>query len=198
MAKRFVQYRLKGEVLEKAKRMCGRKFEDRECPEFEKVKRNLERIEKVKERLKEYIGKTESFPFKEGQIITHPRTKIQTRILKKYKDLLDNEKVLTELIEKHIKAKINDSKIREWRRFVRKWGRKNLANILKNPDLILYDRKRRAIVYTKKVSFKNIWRMAGVVVGFQNRHYIFTIEPMPLALTDRYVVIYDKEKDGVL
>ena len=81
---------------------------------------------------------------------------------------------------------------------MRKWGRKNLANILKNPDLILYDRKRRAIVYTKKVSFKNIWRMAGVVVGFQNRHYIFTIEPMPLALTDRYVVIYDKEKDGVL
>ena len=36
--------------------MCGEDFENWECPEFEEVKKSLERVGKIREKLKKYIG----------------------------------------------------------------------------------------------------------------------------------------------
>jgi len=198
MAKRVVKYGLKEEVLEKAKRMCGKNFEDWECPEFEEIKRNLARIEKIREKLKKYIGEEEIFPFKEGQTIFHPRKGVRTRILRKYKDLLGNDRVLTDFTEKHIRERINAPKVREWRKFARKEGRRLLAVILKKPDFILYDREGRAIVYARKIQYSGKYRMAGVVVGMESKHYIFTVEPMVFPPSQRYDIIYDRKEDGEL
>ena len=184
--------------MEKAKRMCGEDFENWECPEFEEVKKSLERVEKIREKLKKYIGEEETFPFKEGQIIIHPRVGVQVRIVRKYKDLLGNDRVLTDLTEKHIRERINAPKTREWRKFVRKEGRRLLAVILKKPDLILYDKKEKAIVYAKKIQYGGKPRMAGVVVGAESKHYIFTVEPMVFPPSQRYDIIYDREEDGEL
>ena len=112
MARRVVKYGLKDEVLEKAKRMCGNNFEDCGCPEFEEIKGKLEKLEKTKVRIRKYLGEKGKFPLKEGEEVVHPGTGILTKILKKYKDLLDNERILTELTETHIKRNINDPKVR--------------------------------------------------------------------------------------
>ncbi len=53
MAKRIVKYRLKDEVLEKAKGMCVKNFEDEWCEEYEEVKDLLSKVEKVEAKKKQ-------------------------------------------------------------------------------------------------------------------------------------------------
>jgi len=195
MARRVVKYGLKDEVLEKARKMCKKDFEDQECPEFEEIKEKLEKIEKAREKLREYIGEKETFPFAEGEVIVHPTHGVQTRILKKYIDLMNNERVLTELTDKHIKRRIKSPKTREWRRFVRKEGRRLIATILKSPDFVLYDSEENAVIYARKITYKGKVRMAGVVVGFENKFYIFTVKPMTYPPSARYDIIYQKEEE---
>ena len=67
-----------------------------------------------------------------------------------------------------------------------------MAAILKKPDLILYDKKEKAIVYAKKIQYGRKPRMAGAVVGAESKHYIFTVEPMVFPPSQRYDIIYDR------
>jgi hypothetical protein len=66
MVKRVVKYRLKREVLEKAKRMCGKNFEDGWCEEYEEVKDLLSKVEKVEAKKKQieeaFRKRLEEFP----------------------------------------------------------------------------------------------------------------------------------------
>jgi SPP1 gp7 family putative phage head morphogenesis protein len=196
MAKRVVKYGLKEEVLEKAKRMCGKDFEDGECPEFEEVRK---KIEKLKD-LESYIGKGERISVSEGDIISHPITGDPTEVAKKYKDILDNEKVLTKLAREHILYEITKEE-RPWRKEVRTWGLRNIHNVLRDPDMVLFDQKKQAILYCKKrkVGDKNC--IAAVVVGAENKHYIYTVKPAPYPpsglKSGRYVIIYCKEEESL-
>ena len=61
IVKRIVKYGLKDEILEKAKRMCGKNFEDWECPEFEEFKERLEKLEKAYKKLEKYMFKSHLF-----------------------------------------------------------------------------------------------------------------------------------------
>lgn len=55
MARRIVEYGAKDEVLEKAKKLCQKNFAD-ECPEWEEVKRLIEKYNRRREVLKKLIG----------------------------------------------------------------------------------------------------------------------------------------------
>ena len=195
MTKRVIKYGLKDEVLEKAKRMCGKNFEDWECPEFEEVKERLERLEKAYKKLEKYIGREEKVSVSEGDKILHPISKVPTEVVKKYKDILDNERVLTKLAKEHILHEINEEK-RSWRKEVRAWGLRNIHNILRNPDVVFFDQKNQAILYCKKRKVGNKDRIAAVVVGAENKHYIFTVKPAPYPpaglKSGRYVIIYSR------
>ena len=65
MAKRIVKYGQKDEVLEKAKRMCGKNFEDEWCEEYREVERYLREAEEILERQqraeKEFLKLLEEF-----------------------------------------------------------------------------------------------------------------------------------------
>ncbi|GEM_PF-2986806 len=195
MARRVVKYGLKDEVLEKAKRMCGKNFEDWECPEFEEVKGKLEELERTYKELEKYIGRGEEVPVSEGDNVLHPITKIPSEVVRKYKDILGNERVLTKLVREHIMHRISREK-RLWRKEVRTWGFRNIHNILRNPDVVFFDREEKSILYCKRRKVGNRICIAAVVIGAENRHYIYTVEPAPYPpaglKSGRYVSIYSK------
>ncbi|WP_456437201.1 phage head morphogenesis protein, partial [Desulfurobacterium sp.] len=92
MAKRIIEYGLKDEVLEKAKRMCGKNFEDWECPEFEEVKKILNTYGESWETLRRVLGENRKAPVKVGDIVPAGfRGWGETKVIKIYKDLLGNE-----------------------------------------------------------------------------------------------------------
>jgi len=66
MAKRIVKYGLKSEVLERAKRMCGKEFKDEWCEEYKEVKDLLSRVERVEEKKRQieeaFRKKLDKFP----------------------------------------------------------------------------------------------------------------------------------------
>ena len=66
MAKRIIKYGLKDDVMERAKRMCGKNFEDNWCEEYEEVKdlfSKIEGLEEKKHRIEEnFRKKLEKFP----------------------------------------------------------------------------------------------------------------------------------------
>lgn len=197
-ARRIVKYGLKDEVLEKAKGMCGKNFEDWECPEFEEVKRKLEKLEKVYKKLENYIGRGEEVPVSEGDSILHPIAKISTKVVKKYKDILGNEKVLTKFTKEHILHEISIEE-RSWRKEVRAWGLRNIHNILRSPDIVFFDQEKQAILYCKKRKVGNKNCIAAVVVGAENKHYIYTVKPAPYPpaglKSGRYVIIYSRKEE---
>ena len=85
------------------------------------------------------------------------------------------------------------------RKEVRAWGLHNIRNILRNPDIVFFDQKNQAILYCKKRKVGNKDRIAAVVVGTENKHYIFTVKPAPYPpaglKSGRYVIIYSKEEE---
>ncbi len=60
MAKRAVNYRIHGEILEKAKRLCQNNFAD-ECPEWEEVKELIEKWKLQQEIEERFLKRLESF-----------------------------------------------------------------------------------------------------------------------------------------
>ena len=121
-------------------------------------------------------------------------------MIKKYKDLLGNEKVLTKLEKEHIVHEINKEE-RSWRKEIRAWGLRNIHNILRNPDMVFFDKRKQAILYCKKQKVGNKIRIAAVIVGAKNKYYIYTVNPAPYPpaglKSGRYVIIYSKEEESL-
>ncbi len=149
-------------------------------------------------KLESYIGREEKVFIGEGDSILHPVTKISTKVVRKYRDILGNEKVLTKFTEEHILHEISIEE-RSWRKEVRAWGLRNIHNILRNPDIVFFDQEKQAILYCKKRKVGNKNCIAAVVVGAENKHYIYTVNPAPYPPTGlksgRYVIIYSKEEE---
>jgi len=90
---------------------------------------------------------------------------------------------------------------RSWRKEVRIWGFRNIHNILRNPDVLFFDQQEESILYCKKQKVGKRVCIAAVVIGAENRHYIYTVKPAPYPPTGlksgRYVTIYSKEEELV-
>lgn len=149
------------------------------------------------EGLVKYLGSDEKVPFNEGDEVLHPNGKIFTKVLKKYKDALRNDKILTEYTRNHVLRRIEREE-RLWRKEVRRWGLENIHNILSSPDLILFDLKGDAILYCKKRKTDDKERVAAVVVDAKERYFIYTVMSLPYPpeglKTGRYVIIYSVEE----
>ena len=92
MAKRVVKYGLKEEVLEKAKKMCGKNFEDWDCPEFEEVKRILNAYGEGWETLKRVLGENRKAPVRLGELVPiYEGAEKLSPVFKIYRDILNNE-----------------------------------------------------------------------------------------------------------
>ena len=137
-------------------------------------------------KLGERLGISSKSVFREGSLIKRPLREEYTKVVKLVRDLLGNERVLTEFTIEHVitKAKVE----RTWRKQLREYGLENLGKILSSPDAVLLDTKREAYIYAKR--YRN--RYIGVVVGEENPHYIYTIEPIADIKKDRYIVLYEK------
>jgi hypothetical protein len=149
--------------------------------------------------MKSYIGRDEKVFIDLGDEVLHPFAGIPTKVVKKYRDILNNEKILTKFAKEHILFKISKEK-RSWRKELRTWGLRNIHNILRAPDLVLFDQEERAILYCKKRRVGNKVCIAAVVVGAENKHYIYTVKPAPYPpaglKSGRYIVIYSREEES--
>ena len=178
--------------------MCGKIFGVGDCPEFEEFIRKLEKLEKAYKKLENYLGRGEEVPVSEGDDILHPIAKIPTQVVRKYKDILGNEKVLTKFTKEHILHEISIEE-RSWRKEVRAWGLRNIHNILRSPDIVFFDQEKQAILYCRKRKVGDKNHIAAVVVGAENKYYIYTVKPAPYPpaglKSGRYVIIYNKEEE---
>jgi len=81
---------------------------------------------------------------------------------------------------------------KSWERETREWGLKNLKEIVANPEKVVIDTRRKAIIYLKE--FKG--NFAGVVVGQETQNYIYTVQPMKAKLNPkRYIVLYERKTE---
>ena len=142
-------------------------------------------------KLGERLGIGSKSIFREGDLIKHPIREEYTKVVKVIKDLLGNERILTEVYQKKIEAPILPKK-RVWQIPYRKWGAENLEKILQNPDVILQD-KEGAYLYGKW--YKK--QLVVVAVG-SDSFFIYTVYPLENAnkilegKLERYIIIYKR------
>ncbi len=157
---------------------------------FEKVELEDPGVKFYPEELTQRLGRGRKLFIKEGDLVLEqigraPSLSIKSRILKKYTDLLGNEIYLTSFRRSHIlgdlvKRKLRNLYVKELRK---------LGSILKDPDVILFDRLEGAWIYGKRR--KEWW--CFVVVGDKDRK-VFTmiIRSSIFKRKDRYEVLYVK------
>ncbi len=135
------------------------------------------------------LGKNRKAGVKVGEEVYHPTYGLKTKIVAVYEDLLGNERVLTEYAKKHVEDRVRQER-NKWRREARTWGFRNIRQILKSPQLIVYDSLRGAFIFLRR--YKGRW--AGIVVGEENQQYIYTVQPMSDNLNPRrYITLYERE-----
>ncbi len=191
MAKRIVKYRLKDEVLEKAKGMCGKNFEDWECPEFEEVKRILDTYGEGRETLRRVLGENRRAPVKIGDIVPAGISGWgKTKVVKIYKDLLRNEIWITEFNLDHIGVKKKRLLSPATLKLI-------LPYLFKNPDIIIYDMlKDGAIHYGKIKQVKDKELYVFAVVGHQSLRFLTIVDKKQLydKIKDRYWILWRKNE----
>ena len=164
MAKRIVKYGLRDEVLKKAKELCRKNFTD-ECPEWEEVKRLIEKYNKRREILKKLIGEKRTpkaklidgriAEVKKGQVIelfVHERTQkwVRSKVAEVFEDELGNKYYLTDYHLRHI------TQGKRWKKFIQagidskakllSWMRK----IIREPQVIVYDVRENAVYFGRE------------------------------------------------
>ena len=193
MAKRIVKYGLKDEVLERAKKMCGKNFEDWECPEFEEVKKILSTYEKGLEALRKIIGENRKSPVKLGELVPiYEGAEELSPVFKIYRDILNNEIWVTKwTYETHIGQGLTP----EAQRLIRS----RIPIILKNPHWILYDKLRgggivyareftKAIPPNRRIYFCAVGHQSLKLYTAKNKQEFFQ------QVGERYILIYGSVK----
>ncbi len=189
MAKRVVKYGLKDEVLERARRMCSKNFEDWECPEFEKVERILNTYGKGLEALRKIVGENRKSPVKLGELVPiYEGTEELSPVFKIYRDILNNEIWVTKwTYEMHVGQGLTP----EAQRLIRE----RIPIILKNPHWILYDKLRgggiiyarefsKAIPPNRKIYFCAVGHQSLKLYTAKNKQEFFQ------QVGERYILIY--------
>ncbi len=177
MARRIVEYGAKDEVLEKAKKLCQKNFAD-ECPEWEEVKRLIEKYNRRREVLKKLIGEERTpkvrlidgriADVKKGQVMelfVHERTQkwVRSKVVEVFEDELGNKYYLTDYHLRHI------TQGKRWKKFVQvgidskakllSWIRK----IIREPQVIVYDVRENAVYFGREKDNKIvILSLAGI------------------------------------
>ena len=140
------------------------------------------------------LGVNQKAGVKVGDEVEHPLHGIKTKVVVVYKDLLGNERVLTEHARRHIGRKADSPKREAWERKLRKYGLERVESILRDPDFILEDQHREAILYVSKADTEEGIKNVAVVIGKANQHYIYTIQPMDdISVGERYIVLYERK-----
>ena len=188
MAKRIIKYGLKEGVLEKAKRMCEKNFEDWECPEFEEVKRILNTYGESWETLRRVLGENRKAPVKVGDMVPAGISGWgETKVVKVYKDLLKNEIWVSEFNLKHIE-------VAKRRLLSPATVKIILPNLFKNPDIVIYDKEKEGAVHYGKVKSSELY--VFVVVGLQSLRFLTVIDKKQLydKIKDRYWILWRKDE----
>jgi hypothetical protein len=184
---------LKDEVLEKAKRMCGKNFEDWECQKFEEVKKILNAYGESWETLKRVLGENRKAPVKVGDIVPAGISGWgKAKVVKIYKDLLGNEIWVTDFNLEHIEVKKKRLLSPATIKLI-------LPHLFANPDIVIYDRgKGGAIHYgrIKRVKDKEFFVFA--VVGHQSLRFLTVIDKNQLydKIEDRYWILWRKNENS--
>ncbi len=164
MAKRIVKYGLRDEVLKKAKELCRKNFTD-ECPEWEEVKRLIEKYNKRREILKKLIGEKRTpkakliddriTEVKKGQVIelfVHERTQkwVRSKVAEVFEDELGNKYYLSEFhLRRHL-LRDNLNKLKKAGITTEKAVVFFIRKTIKEPQVIIHDTEENAILFGRK------------------------------------------------
>ena len=170
--------------------MCGKNFEDWECPEFEEVKKILNTYRESWETLRRVLGENRKAPVKVGDIVPAGfRGWGETKVIKIYKDLLGNEIWATRFtLEVHLEEELVLISPATARRI--------LPSIFQNPDIVIYDRKSGGSIHygkAKPVGEKTLFLFA--VVGHQSLRFFTIIDRDKIypKIGDRYWILWEKK-----
>ncbi|GAB6066003.1 hypothetical protein JCM9492_10950 [Aquifex pyrophilus] len=158
---------------------------DRE--EWREIKRAL--TDRKLRKLGEILGIGARSIYREGHLVKHPLREEYQKVVAIYRDLLGNERVLTEFYQRKMESPILPKR-KTWQIPYREWGAKNLEKLLRDPDVILSDREE-AYLYGK-------WHKGQLVVAVvgSDSFIIYTVYPLENAKeilegkSERYRVIY--------
>jgi len=140
------------------------------------------------------LGVNQKAGVKVGEEIEHPIYGFKTRVVAIYKDLLGNERILTEHAKKHVERKARVKVKKSIEVELRIVGLRSIRDIVSNPDIVIKDTHQSAIIYIRKITLKDKDYNVCVVVGLENQHYIYTVQPMSGHLkVDRYIKLYERE-----
>ncbi len=164
MARRVVKYGLKDEVLEKAKKLCQNNFAD-ECPEWEEVKRLIEKHYQRREVIKKLVGEGKIpkvrlidgrvAEVKKGQVVelfVHDKTQkwIRSKVIEVFEDELGNKYYLSEFhLRKHL-LKDNLGKLEKANLTTERQVISFMRKAIKRPQVIVYDTLKNAILFGRK------------------------------------------------
>ncbi len=152
-----------------------------------KTREEMKEWEKKAELIK-VLGENQKAGVKVGDEIEHPLYGIKTKVVAVYKDLLGNERVLTEHAKQHVEDEAKRDK-KKWQRETRTWGLERIGEILESPQRVVYDNKRDAFILLRR--HRNRW--AGVVIGKEHPQYIYTVQPMSGKFNPkRYITLYER------
>ena len=164
MARRVVKYGLKDEVLEKAKKLCQNNFAD-ECPEWEEVKRLIEKHYQRREVIKKLVGEGRVpkvrlidgrvAEVKKGQVVElfmHDRTQkwIRSKVVEVFEDELGNKYYLSEF---HLRRHLLKDSLRKLEKVNLTTERQVISfmrEAIKRPQVIVYDTFENAILFGRK------------------------------------------------
>ncbi|WP_456396645.1 phage head morphogenesis protein [Desulfurobacterium sp.] len=207
MAKRIVNYGLKDEVLEKAKRMCGNNFAD-ECPEWEEIKKLLDSNSQRREVIKKLVGKGRISKVRlvdgrvveveKGQVIelfVHDATQkwIRSKIAEIFEDELGNRYYLTEFhLKKHL-LKDNFEKLKKVGFIRERQIVSFIRKAIKRPQIIIHDTNKNAILFGRKIESKGVLLLPTAGIDSGNVETIL-IRRNKFQNTMRYKVLYSEVK----
>ena len=156
-----------------------------------KTRKEMKGWEKNAELIK-VLGVNQKAGVKVGDEVEHPLHGIKTKVVAVYKDLLGNERVLTEHARRHVETRMKRREAK-WRKPVRKWALEKAELIFRDPHLVIEDVQEQSILFLKAVKYRGKRRWAAVVVKKYSPSLIRTCQPMADIDKERYIKIYEAD-----